>query len=101
MNAPRRHSAFTLIELLVVIAIISLLISIMLPSVSRAREQSRAAVCLSNMRQIGILMQAYACDDSNPSDDDASNRQCLAVEDGERLHLGRTRRSVRLRDGRR
>ena len=99
MNAPRRHSAFTLIELLVVIAIISLLISIMLPSVSRAREQSRAAVCLSNMRQIGILMRAYACDD--PSDDDASNRQCLAVEDGERLHLGRTRRSVRLRDGRR
>jgi len=64
MNAPRRHSAFTLIELLVVIAIISLLISIMLPSVSRAREQSRAAVCLSNMRQIGILMRAYACDDA-------------------------------------
>ncbi len=64
MNVPRRNSAFTLIELLVVIAIISLLISIMLPSMSRAREQSRAAVCLSNMRQLGILMQAYTNDDA-------------------------------------
>jgi prepilin-type N-terminal cleavage/methylation domain-containing protein len=64
MNALRRHAAFTLIELLVVIAIISLLISIMLPSVSRARERSRATVCLSNMRQIGVLMQAYTLVDA-------------------------------------
>jgi len=64
MSTSRCNSAFTLIELLVVIAIISLLISIMLPSVSRAREQSRTAVCLSNMRQVGVLMQMYSHDDA-------------------------------------
>jgi prepilin-type N-terminal cleavage/methylation domain-containing protein len=64
MKTPRRNSAFTLIELLVVIAIISLLISITLPSISRAREQSKAAVCLSNMRQIGVLAQAYTHEDA-------------------------------------
>jgi prepilin-type N-terminal cleavage/methylation domain-containing protein/prepilin-type processing-associated H-X9-DG protein len=63
MTAFRRRRAFTLIELLVVIAIITLLMSILLPSVSRAREQSRSAVCLSNMHQIGILLQQYANDD--------------------------------------
>jgi prepilin-type N-terminal cleavage/methylation domain-containing protein len=63
MSTSRRGWAFTLIELLVVIAIISLLISITLPSTSRAREQARAAVCLSNMRQVGALMQMYTLDD--------------------------------------
>jgi prepilin-type N-terminal cleavage/methylation domain-containing protein len=64
MSTSRWNSAFTLIELLVVIAIISLLISIMLPGMSRAREQSRAVVCLSNMRQVGVLMQMYSHDDT-------------------------------------
>jgi prepilin-type N-terminal cleavage/methylation domain-containing protein len=63
VSTPRRSRAFTLIELLVVIAIITLLISITLPSTSRAREQSRAAVCLSNMRQVGALMRMYTLDD--------------------------------------
>jgi prepilin-type N-terminal cleavage/methylation domain-containing protein len=58
-----RTAAFTLIELLVVIAIIALLISITLPSLSRSREQSKTVVCLSNMRQIAVLVQAYAAED--------------------------------------
>jgi|CXWL01.1.fsa_nt_gi prepilin-type N-terminal cleavage/methylation domain-containing protein len=59
----KRSKAFTLIELLVVIAIIALLISILLPSLSRARELSKRTVCSSNMRGIGQGMYLYAQDD--------------------------------------
>ena len=58
----RRTKAFTLIELLVVVAIIALLISILLPSLSRAREMSKRAVCASNLRGIGQAMYIYAND---------------------------------------
>ncbi|MBN1941670.1 MAG: type II secretion system protein [Phycisphaerae bacterium] len=53
---------FTLIELLVVIAVISLIASILLPSLLRAKELAREVVCLSNARNIGVLMQYYAQD---------------------------------------
>jgi prepilin-type N-terminal cleavage/methylation domain-containing protein/prepilin-type processing-associated H-X9-DG protein len=64
---PRNRSyvAFTLVELLVVIAIISLLIAILIPSISRARYQSRTAQCASNMRQICQGMYTYAVDNKN------------------------------------
>ncbi len=56
-----RHG-FTLIELLVVIAIISLLVSILLPSLTKARELARRTVCAANLRSVGIAYQMYVQD---------------------------------------
>lgn len=57
---PRRLRAFTLIELLVVVAIIALLISILLPSLNRAREQAKTTACLSNLRSVGQAIWTYS-----------------------------------------
>src|SRR5436190_1498870 len=58
----RRHrvKGFTLVELLVVIGIIAVLISILLPSLNKAREAAKRAQCLSNLKQVAIMLNVYA-----------------------------------------
>jgi len=60
-----RHRGFTLIELLVVIAIIGVLAALLLPAFSRAKAKSRNAVCLSQLRQLGIATRLYTDENNN------------------------------------
>lgn len=57
-----RCRAFTLIELLVVIAIVSLLLTILIPVLKRARYQTRRIACISNLHNVGLAIHAYAND---------------------------------------
>jgi prepilin-type N-terminal cleavage/methylation domain-containing protein/prepilin-type processing-associated H-X9-DG protein len=58
----RRSRAFTLVELLVVIAIIALLLSILMPSLQKAKEGAARVVCLSNEKQLSLAWLTYAQD---------------------------------------
>ena len=56
---------FTLVELLVVVAIIGILVSILLPSLDKAREKTRSAVCKSNLKQIGVAALMWSSDNND------------------------------------
>ena len=57
-------SAFTLVELMVVSAILVVLISLLLPSLTAAKEKAKQMVCLNNMRQLGTATQNYLADNN-------------------------------------
>ena len=58
----QKQKGFTLIELLVVIAIIALLLSVLVPSLNKVRQQARMSVCLSRVRQMGVAYSAYTAE---------------------------------------
>jgi prepilin-type N-terminal cleavage/methylation domain-containing protein/prepilin-type processing-associated H-X9-DG protein len=77
---------FTLIELLVVIAIIAILAAILFPVFAQAREKSRGAACLSNLKQMGLAWMMYAqdYDEEFPFADpapDANGGTCQQMKD--------------------
>jgi len=53
---------FTLTELMVVVGLIALLISLLMPAITKARAAAQASVCLSNLRQMGTAWQLYTCE---------------------------------------
>jgi len=65
LNTRSFGKRFTLIELLLVVAIIGILASLLLPTLKKARERGKAAVCLSNLKQIGVGTFMYTLDNDN------------------------------------
>lgn len=60
MRTPASQSGFTVPEMLAVVAIIVIIISLLMPNLSRARKHAQTAVCLSNVRQLTVAWRTYA-----------------------------------------
>ena len=98
---PRKLSgtaAFTLIELLVVVSIIALLVSILLPSLARARDMAKRCVCANNLRQLTVGCLMYA-DDFNGQLPPPADRQNLNnIAGGSYMYSGLIAGSTKVSD---
>jgi prepilin-type N-terminal cleavage/methylation domain-containing protein/prepilin-type processing-associated H-X9-DG protein len=65
MRSVRNVPGFSLIELMVVIAILAILLALLLPTLGRAKASALRIVCVSNLKQIGTAVQAYATDNDD------------------------------------
>ncbi len=87
----KKQIGFTLIELLVVVAIIAVLVSILLPALSTARQMTKTTACKTNLRQLGVAMLSY-CYDNNDyftyHEHDGSNTQPYGVAWWHKLDIG-------------
>ena len=59
-----RTNYFTLLELLVIVAIISMLMTILLPSLTHARSQAKSAICLSHLKNMGVITHSFVKDNT-------------------------------------
>ena len=63
--AKLSKTTFTLIELMVAVAIIAILLSLLLPALGKARKGARNAVCVGQLKQLGVAVQAYSIDNAH------------------------------------
>ena len=61
----KKEKGFTLIELLVVIAIIALLLSVIMPALTKVKDAAKLTVCLSNHKNLATAWKAYAADNNS------------------------------------
>jgi prepilin-type N-terminal cleavage/methylation domain-containing protein/prepilin-type processing-associated H-X9-DG protein len=80
----RKNLGFTLIELLVVMATISILAAMLLPALTKAREQARSVSCRSNLKQIGLSFGMYQADYDEffPTSGNANTFPMYSMDDG-------------------
>jgi len=81
MTTKPRATRFTLIELLVVIAIIAILAAMLLPALNQAKATARKITCVNNLKQMGLLNQAYA-DDHTEHHIPMNMRECASSAAG-------------------
>ena len=82
IESNRASRGFTLIELLVVIAIIAVLMGILMPALSRVREQGKRATCLSNLKQLTMSWIMYADDNDDKIVNGDSGEYGLVTQNG-------------------
>lgn len=59
MNVALRHRGWTLVELLIAVGVMGVLVAVLLPALAHVRATARTTQCLSNVRQIGVMLNAY------------------------------------------